>query len=204
MKKTSLIIRICFFIIFLFFIFTLVYFNTSLKKNLKYLNINNIANVELNNNFFSSSKIKNKKKIRYFVQLGVFAKQNEVDKIRAKLSLLDLKANYKKYILNYELTTKITLGPYNKDMLTRVVQNLKHNNISKIKTSIVNKLIWIILFGYMGLLGWLIFILRKNNDLCNKYLRNEKFNHWLGCLFIVGTSIIIILYVFKQIVSNLI
>ena len=107
MKKTSLIIRICFFIIFLFFTFTLVYFNTSLTKNLKYLNINNIANVELNNNFFSSSKIKNKKKIRYFVQLGVFAKQNEVDKIRAKLSLLDLKANYKKYILNYELTTKI-------------------------------------------------------------------------------------------------
>ena len=62
MKKTSLIIRICFFIIFLFFIFTLVYFNTSLTKNLKYFNINNIANVELNNNFFSSSKIKNKKK----------------------------------------------------------------------------------------------------------------------------------------------
>jgi len=113
----------------LFFIFTLVYFNTSLTKNLKYFNINNIANVELNNNFFSSSKIKNKKKIRYFVQLGVFAKQNEVDKIRAKLSLLDLKANYKKYILNYELTTKITLGPYNKNMLTRIVQNLKNNNI---------------------------------------------------------------------------
>ena len=129
MKKTSLIIRICFFIIFLFFIFTLVYFNTSHTKNLKYLNVNNIANIVLNNNFFSSSKIKNKKKIRYFVQLGVFAKQNEVDKIRAKLSLLDLKANYKKYILNYELTTKITLGPYNKNMLTRIVQNLKNNNI---------------------------------------------------------------------------
>ena len=85
-----------------------------------------------------------------------------------------------------------------------IILLILHNNISKIKTSIVNKLIWIILFGYMGLSGWLIFILRKNNDLCNKYLRNEKFNHWLGCLFIVGTSIIIILYVFKQIISNLI
>ena len=42
-----------------------------------------------------------------------------------------------------------------------IILLILHNNISKIKTSIVNKLIWIILFGYMGLLGWLIFILRK-------------------------------------------
>ena len=129
MKKTTVMIRIFFFIIFLFLIFNLFYFNTFYIKNLKYLNINNLVSIVSNNEFFSDSTIKNEKKIRYFVQLGVFAKQNEVDKIRAKLSLLDLKANYKKYILNYELTTKITLGPYNKNMLTRIVQNLKNNNI---------------------------------------------------------------------------
>ena len=122
-------IRIIFFIIFLFLIFNLFYFNTSYIKNLKYLNINNLVSIVSNNEFFSDSTIKNEKKIRYFVQLGVFAKQNEVDKIRARLILLDLEANYEKYILNYELTTKITLGPYNKDMLARTVKNLKHNNI---------------------------------------------------------------------------
>ena len=129
MRKTAVMIRIFFFIIFLFLIFDLFYFNTSYIKNLKYLNINNLVSIVLNNEFFSDSKIINEKKIRYFVQLGVFAKQNEVDKIRARLSLLDLKANYEKYILNYELTTKITLGPYNKDMLAKTVKNLKHNNI---------------------------------------------------------------------------
>jgi hypothetical protein len=129
MKKTTTMIRIFFFIIFLFLIFNLFYFNTSYIKNLKYLNINNLISIVSNNEFFSDSTIKNEKKIRYFVQLGVFAKQNEVDKIRARLILLDLKANYEKYILNYELTTKITLGPYNKDMLARTVKNLKHNNI---------------------------------------------------------------------------
>ena len=129
MKKTTAMIRIFFFIIVLFLIFNLFYFNTSYIKNLKYLNINNLVSIVSNNEFFSGSKIKNKKKIRYFVQLGVFAKQNEVDKIRAKLILLGLKANYEKYILNYELTTKITLGPYNKVMLARAIKNLKHNNI---------------------------------------------------------------------------
>ena len=107
----------------------MIYSNTSHIKILKYLNINNLISIVLNNELFSGSKIKNKKKIRYFVQLGVFAKQNEVDKIRAKLILLGLKANYEKYILNYELTTKITLGPYNKVMLARAIKNLKHNNI---------------------------------------------------------------------------
>ena len=129
MKKTNAIYTIFFFIIFLFLIFALIYSNTSHIKILKYLNINNLISIVSNNEFFSDSIIKNEKKIRYFVQLGVFAKQNEVDKIRARLILLDLKANYEKYILNYELTTKITLGPYNKDMLARTVKNLKHNNI---------------------------------------------------------------------------
>lgn len=129
MKKTTAMIRIFFFIIFLFLIFNLFYFNTSYIKNLKYLNINNLISIVSNNEFFSDSTIKNEKKIRYFVQLGVFAKPNEVDKIRAKLSLLGIKANYDKYILGSKLTTKITLGPYNKNALVKTVENLKLNNM---------------------------------------------------------------------------
>lgn len=128
-KKTSIFIRLLFLIIFLFFLFILIYLNSSNLKHLKYLNFDKVASIVSINNFFSDYKIKNEKKIRYFVQLGVFAKPNEVDKIKAKLSLLGIKANYDKYILGSKLATKITLGPYNKVTLVKILENLKYNNM---------------------------------------------------------------------------
>ena len=38
-------------------------------------------------------------------------------------------SNYDKYILGSKLTTKITLGPYNKNALVKTVENLKLNNM---------------------------------------------------------------------------
>ena len=128
-KKTSAAVILIALITFLFFLFILIYLNPSYLKHFRYLNFDIAVSVISTNNFFSDYKIKNDKKIRYFVQLGVFAKPNEVDKIRAKLSLLGIKANYDKYILGSKLTTKITLGPYNKNALVKTVENLKLNNM---------------------------------------------------------------------------
>ena len=125
-KKTRAAVILIILITFLFF---LIYFNPSYSKHFRYLNFDRAVSIISTNNFFSDYKTKNEKKIRYFVQLGVFAKPNEVDKIRAKLSLLGIKANYDKYILGSKLTTKITLGPYNKNALVKTVENLKLNNM---------------------------------------------------------------------------
>ena len=125
-KKTRAVVILIILITFLFF---LIYFNPSYSKHFRYLNFDRAVSIISTNNFFSHYKTKNEKKIRYFVQLGVFAKPNEVDKIRAKLSLLGIKGNYDKYILGSKLTTKITLGPYNKNALVKTVENLKLNNM---------------------------------------------------------------------------
>ena len=128
-KKTRAAVILIILITFLFFLFILIYFNPSYSKHFRYLNFDRAVSIISMNNFFSDYKIKKEKKIRYFVQLGVFANPNEVDKIRAELSLLGIKANYDKYILGSKLTTKITLGPYNKNALVKTVENLKLNNM---------------------------------------------------------------------------
>ena len=53
-------------------------------------------------NYFINKK--NTKKIRYFVQLGIFAKRNEVDKIKAKINILGLKPNIENYLFGGKLT----------------------------------------------------------------------------------------------------
>ena len=65
----------------------------------------------------------------YFVQLGVFAKTSEVDKIRSYVTLLGLKVTLKKYILDGKLTTKVLIGPYNKKLLKSTLKTLVNNNI---------------------------------------------------------------------------
>ena len=126
-KKTNIIYRIITLLILIFFLCAIFYFNPT---NIKY--INNTKNYIFNNNFFSKIEIKPKKTI-YFVQLGIFAKDHEVDKIKAKMSLLGLNINSNKYILNGRLTTKVTIGPYNKTLLEKTIKTLKNNNIKYYK-----------------------------------------------------------------------
>ena len=62
--------------------------------------------------FFEESR--NPSEATYFVQLGIFAKQEEVDKIRARTLLLGLNVDLSKQLLKGKIVTKVTLGPYNK------------------------------------------------------------------------------------------
>ena len=65
----------------------------------------------------------------YFVQLGIFAKQSEVDKIRARILLLGFDLNLKKIFFQGNIATKITLGPYDENILKDIEKILKKNNI---------------------------------------------------------------------------
>ena len=76
-----------------------------------------------------SKESRNPSEATYFVQLGIFAKQEEVDKIRALTILLGLKIDLSKQILKGRLVTKVTLGPYNKKILSNTEKILKKNNI---------------------------------------------------------------------------
>jgi len=76
---------------------------------------------------FQKENIKNENK--YIVQIGIFANKSEVDKIKAKLTLIGLTAKLNNYLLNGKLTTKITLGPYNKDIYIKTIKLLEINNI---------------------------------------------------------------------------
>ena len=69
------------------------------------------------------------KKTIYFVQLGIFAKQSEVDKIRARMLLLGSDLNLKKIFFQGNIVTKITLGPYDENVLKDIEKILKKNNI---------------------------------------------------------------------------
>ncbi len=69
------------------------------------------------------------KKTIYFVQLGIFAKQSEVDKIRARMLLLGFDLNLKKIFFQGNIVTKITLGPYDENILKDIEKILKKNNI---------------------------------------------------------------------------
>ena len=127
LKKSNIIFRICFLIIFLLLVF-IFFFPDS--KNLKYIQNKCIEYIgEINpKNYFINKK--NTKKIRYFVQLGIFAKHNEVDKIEARINILGLKPNIENYLFNGKLTKKITLGPYNSyKNFEKVLKTLDDNNI---------------------------------------------------------------------------
>ncbi len=126
-KKTSIFYRIIALLILILFLCEIFYFNYT---NIKY--INSTKNYIFNNNYFSKIKIKPAKTI-YFIQLGIFAKDHEVDKIKAKMSLLGLKINSNIYILNGRFTTKVTIGPYNKTLLDKTIKTLKNNNIKYYK-----------------------------------------------------------------------
>ena len=69
------------------------------------------------------------KKTVYFVQLGIFAKQSEVDKIRARMLLLGFDLNLKKIFFQGNIATKITLGPYDENILKDIKKILNKNNI---------------------------------------------------------------------------
>ena len=77
--------------------------------------------------FFEESR--NPSETTYFVQLGIFAKQEEVDKIRARTLLLGLNVDLSKQLLKGKIVTKVTLGPYNKKILSNTEKILKKNNI---------------------------------------------------------------------------
>ena len=85
------------------------------------------------NMLFDNSIIKDNftqlKKTIYFVQLGIFAKQSEVDKIRARMLLLGFDLNLKKIFFEGNIATKITLGPYDENILKDIEKILKKNNI---------------------------------------------------------------------------
>ena len=85
------------------------------------------------NMLFDNSIIKDNftqlKKTIYFVQLGIFAKQSEVDKIRANMLLLGFDLNLKKIFFQGNIATKITLGPYDENILKDIEKILKKNNI---------------------------------------------------------------------------
>ena len=113
----------------LIFFFSFFYFSYSSKISL--LDKNFFAKYV--NMLFDNSIIKDNftqlKKTIYFVQLGIFAKQSEVDKIRARMLLLGFDLNLKKIFFQGNIATKITLGPYDENILKDIEKILKKNNI---------------------------------------------------------------------------
>ena len=89
--------------------------------------------VQYVNILFDNSIIKDNftqlKKTIYFVQLGIFAKQSEVDKIKARLLILGFDLNLKKIFFQGNIATKITLGPYDENILEDIKKILNKNNI---------------------------------------------------------------------------
>ena len=114
--------NIFFRLIALFFIFLLIFiffFSNPISKKLK------------NNRYFSNIiKSDEPSKIRYFVQLGVFAKPHEVDKIKARSLILGLMPTIKKRLINGKLITRVTLGPYASERsLNKTLKKLENHNI---------------------------------------------------------------------------
>ena len=130
MLRRIVILVIFIFFIFIFFIYQINELNSSIilksNKTIEYL-----YKLLPNKNILKDENINSK--IEYFIQLGVFAKQYEVDRIRAKTSLLGLNTNLKNHMLNGKLTTKIIIGPFNnKKLLDKACKLLKHNSIDYI------------------------------------------------------------------------
>ncbi len=123
--------KLCRLAIFLGFILFLSFFYFSYSSKISLLDKNFFAKYV--NMLFDNSIIKDNfaqlKKTIYFVQLGIFAKQSEVDKIRARILLLGFDLNLKKIFFQGNIATKITLGPYDENILKDIEKILKKNNI---------------------------------------------------------------------------
>ena len=77
------------------------------------------------------------KETRYFVQLGIFAKPHEVDKINAKINFLGLNPNIENYFLDGKFTKRVTLGSsFNYKIFRSVLRKLEDN---KLKYLILNE-----------------------------------------------------------------
>jgi len=117
--------------VFLGLILFLSFFYFSYSSKISLLDKNFFA--QYVNMLFNNSIIKDNftqlKKTIYFVQLGIFAKQSEVDKIRARMLLLGFDLNLKKIFFQGNIVTKITLGPYDENVLKDIEKILKKNNI---------------------------------------------------------------------------
>ena len=117
--------------VFLGLILFLSFFYFSYSSKISLLDKNFFAKYV--NMLFDNSIIKDNftqlKKTIYFVQLGIFAKQSEVDKIRARMLLLGFDLNLKKIFFQGNFATKITLGPYDENILKDIEKILKKNNI---------------------------------------------------------------------------
>ena len=117
--------------VFLGLILFLSFFYFSYSSKISLLDKNFFAKYV--NMLFDNSIIKDNftqlKKTIYFVQLGIFAKQSEVDKIRARMMLLGFDLNLKKIFFQGNFATKITLGPYDENILKNIEKILKKNNI---------------------------------------------------------------------------
>ena len=123
--------KLCRLAVFLGFILFLSFFYFSYSSKISLLDKNFFAKYV--NMLFDNSIVKDNfaqlKKTIYFVQLGIFAKQSEVDKIRARMLLLGFDLNLKKIFFQGNIATKITLGPYDENILKDIEKILKKNNI---------------------------------------------------------------------------
>ena len=117
--------------VFLGLILFLSFFYFSYSSKISLLDKNFFA--QYVNMLFDNSIIKDNftqlKKTIYFVQLGIFAKQSEVDKIKARMLLLGFDLNLKKIFFQGNIATKITLGPYDENILKDIKKILNKNNI---------------------------------------------------------------------------
>ena len=117
--------------VFLGLILFLSFFFFSYSSKISLLDKNFFAqyvNTLFDNNIIKDNFTQLKKTI-YFVQLGIFAKQSEVDKIKARMLLLGFDLNLKKIFFQGNIATKITLGPYDENILKDIKKILNKNNI---------------------------------------------------------------------------
>ena len=132
--KWNFLLRVTILILFIMIIFDIFLHNSKYIKLLNTKNLKSIGDISHNNFLFYENINKEKK---YFVQLGIFAKPHEVDKIKAEVNLLGLNPNIENYLLNKKLTKRITLGPYlNYEIFESILRKLEDN---KIKYIILNE-----------------------------------------------------------------
>tara|TARA_Y100000996_G_C22126714_1_gene480411 strand:+ start:48 stop:461 length:414 start_codon:yes stop_codon:yes gene_type:complete len=125
--KWYFLLRVTILLLFIMIIFDVFFHNSKYIKVLNVKNLKNIDNISSKNFLFDKNHDKG---ARYFVQLGIFAKPHEVDKIKARISLLGLNPNIKNYLLNGKLTKKVTLGPYlNYKIFESILRKLEENQI---------------------------------------------------------------------------
>ena len=125
-KKINIIYRLIFvgfFILVGFFIFGPHNYKINNKS------LGDILELAQYKNYFSEKKNKIPVEKLYFVQLGVFAKTSEVDKIRSNVTLLGFTVTLKKHSLDGKLSTKVIIGPYNEKLLKSTLKTLVNNNI---------------------------------------------------------------------------